>query len=198
MQQTAGDRSGYDQPSGMARSRRYTEVAVWLHWITAALVLAMLPLAWVMTSLPENDPRAEIYFSLHKSIGLTIFVLAAPRLIWRAMHPAPPVTDRLAPWAALLARTNHILLYVILIAMPLSGYLLTVAGGYPLTWFGLFTVPGPPKNETVATIADTIHVFGRLAVYFFVSLHVLAVAYHIVVRRDGTLERMLPPQTNRP
>ncbi|SNB51662.1 cytochrome b561 [Arboricoccus pini] len=188
------DAYGRSTPLPSEPRRAYTLPAVWLHWLTAILVMATLPVAWIMSSLPDNDPRADTYFTIHKSLGVTIFVLVVLRLLWRAIKPAPDLPHDIPPWQALAARINHWLLYAILLVMALSGYLLTVAAGYPLSYFGLFDVPGFGKYETLANVADTLHVLGRFLVYLFVAVHILAAIWHVAVRRDGTLNRILPPQ----
>lgn len=184
---------GRDETTAVAAGR-YTESAVWMHWITAILIAIILPLAWIMTSLPENDPSAGFYYSLHKSVGITIFVVVVLRLLWRAVRHAPDMPRDVPPWAALAARVDHWLLYAILIIMPVSGYLLSVAGGYPVSFFGLFDLPGMAKNETLQSTAETIHVIGRFFVYAFILLHLLGAIWHVAIRRDGVLERMLPRQ----
>jgi cytochrome b561 len=181
-----------------AAGARYTATAQALHWITALLMFAVLPLAWVMLNMPKEAESRGLLFTLHKSIGLTIFALVAFRLLWRARHPAPPLAEGLPPWIARSAVTSHWLLYLILVGMPISGYLLTAAGGYPISFFGLFNVPGLPKNEALDRAATWAHVaVGQWAVYALILLHVGATAWHAAVRRDGVLNRMLPPQAER-
>ncbi|MCK8786435.1 cytochrome b/b6 domain-containing protein [Roseomonas sp. NAR14] len=173
---------------------RYDAVARFLHWLTALLLLAVIPLAWQMLALPENDPRAGLYFTLHKSIGVTILALAALRLAWRATHPAPPLPAGTPRWAVAAAHASHWLLYLALLAMPISGYVLTAAAGYPVPWFGLFELPTLPRNEALANAANAAHLAGQWVVYALVVLHVLGVVWHVVIWRDGLLGRMLPPQ----
>jgi cytochrome b561 len=174
---------------------RYTATAQWLHWITALLLLATVPIAWQMAEMPHGAPMRNVYFAVHKSIGVTILLLAAVRLLWRARHPSPPLPAATPRWAAGLARINHVLLYVALLAMPLSGYLESATAGHPVHYFGLFDLPLLPQDEAVAHSALAIHLAGQWLVYAVIVLHVLGTGWHVVVRRDGTLERMLPPQT---
>lgn len=182
----------YVTASGMPR---YNPLAQALHWLSAALVLAVLPLAWVALSLPPAPLKGSI-FVLHKSVGLTILALVVLRIVWRMVHPAPP--DPGAPGLlTLIARVNHWLLYAIFLIMPVSGYLLSALSGRDTPYFWLFTIPGLPKDEAAQKIATAIHVFGQWAVYALVLLHIAGTAWHLVIRRDGLLERMLPVQDGR-
>ncbi|MGU3538462.1 cytochrome b [Methylobacterium sp. A54F] len=172
---------------------RYTGVAQALHWVTALLVAVVLPLAWIATSLARDAPNKGNVFVLHKSVGLTILALVVLRLAWRATHPAPP--DPATPRALnLLARANHWLLYAILLVMPASGYLLSAYGGRGTPYFWLFTVPGFTKDEALHELFERVHVVGQWAVYALVVLHVAGTLWHLVIRRDGVHERMLPTQ----
>ena len=175
--------------------RRYTATAQVLHWATTALVFAVLPLAWVAESLPKG-PEQSTVFVIHRSVGLTILALIVIRLAWRSRHHAPPEQDGAGPAMAFLGQATHWLLYLIFFAMPVSGYLMS-GNGKPVSYFGMLSIPGFPKNEALHGVADAIHVFGQWAVYALVLLHVAATAWHVAVRRDGLLSRMLPPQNPR-
>ena len=95
---------------------RYTPVAQALHWLTALMVFLTLPLAWVMVNMPSTARIAGQLFTLHESIGLTILIIVAIRLIWRARHPAPPLPGSFARWDRLAARASHWLLYAFFLA----------------------------------------------------------------------------------
>jgi cytochrome b561 len=175
---------------------RYTATAQALHWIVALMIFAVLPLAWVMVNLPPNTHQRDVLVLLHKSIGITVLPVVAARLIWRALHPAPPLPGSLARWERAAALASHWMLYAILVGMPVTGYILSCAGGHPVLWFGLFTLPGVPIDKPLAASATWLHVaIGQWLVYALVLLHLAATAWHVAVRRDGTLERMLPAQT---
>lgn len=184
------DATTCDAPSG----RRYTEVAQHLHWVTVVLAFAILPVAWVMTHVAEHSPLQEPLFDLHKSLGLTIWLLVVSRLIWRFTHPAPKLGPHTPAWMDAASKVSHWLLYLLFFAMPISGFTSSTAGGYPVSFWGI-PLPGLPKNEALAKIAATGHVLSSYAVYALVSLHLLATAWHVVVRRDGVLQRMIPAQT---
>ena len=188
-----------DIPHGAAQSgsRRYTATAQLLHWITAALMFTALPLAWVMVNMPRTAENRENVYTLHKSVGLTVLALVMVRLIWRARHPAPPLPRSMASWERRASHVSHWLLYLVLIGMPVSGFLISASGGHPVTYFGLFTLPGLPRSEAAVQAGIWLHVVtGQWLVYGLILLHVLATAWHVAVRRDGVLDRMLPPQTS--
>lgn len=189
---TAGVRT-QAQPAAGAR---YTSVAQALHWITAALIFITLAVAWVMHNMPDNAPMRGLLFTLHKSIGITIFALVAVRLIWRARHAAPPLSESLPRWVRSSAGISHGLLYVVLIAMPMTGYMMSSAGAHPISFFGLFNLPtSAMKDEAAEKAALFVHV-GVLQwiLYLLLLVHVGAVVWHVVARKDGVLDRMLPPQ----
>ena len=186
---------------GLARARpvgtaRYTVTAQALHWVTSVLMLAVIVLAWVMVNMDHGAASRGWLYTLHKSVGLTILVLVAIRLAWRAANPPPRLPTSLAAWERASAAASHVMLYVILVGMPLSGYIMSAAGRFPVTYFGLFTVPSLPQNKAVSEAAHWVHVAtGQWLVYALVVLHLSATAWHVAVRRDGVLERMLPSQT---
>jgi cytochrome b561 len=158
-------------------------------------MLAVLPLAWAMVQMPRDAPWRDLAYNLHKSLGLTALLLVAARLVWRTTHPAPALSPGLARWERASAVASHWLLYLVLVGMPVSGFLLSAGGGKPVTYFGLFTVPAPPRNAEIRAVAAWVHVAtGQWLLYALILLHVAATAWHVVVRRDGVLDRMLPAQ----
>ena len=119
---------------------RYTTVAVALHWLVAAVLLAQFTWGWAMQQVPKQPPglRADA-FNLHKSVGLVLLALMLVRLGWRLLHPPPPLSG-LPHWQRVLASWTHRLLYASLIVQPVAGYLGSVFSGYPVKWFGV-TLP---------------------------------------------------------
>lgn len=174
---------------------RYTAGAQGLHWLTALLMFAIVPIAWHMTMLDRADPNRETWYTVHKSIGLTILALSVIRIVWRGLYPPPPLPGTMGRLEAGAAVLSHWLLYLVLFAMPVSGYLLSAAGGHPVSYFGLFEIPNVvPQSQALSRAGATIHILGQWAVYALVVLHVVATAWHLTVRRDGILDRMLPKQ----
>ncbi|MCW2283971.1 cytochrome b561 [Rhodoblastus acidophilus] len=179
-----------------AAGARYNAPAQALHWITAALIFITLALAWVMTNMPDDAPTRGLLFTLHKSFGITIFALVIVRIVWRGRHPAPPLAARLSRWDRSASVASHMLLYLLLIVMPISGYMMSAAGAHPISFFGLFNLPiSATKDEAAEHAAFFVHV-GVLqwVLYALVLLHVGAALWHVIMRRDGVLDRMLPPQ----
>jgi len=175
---------------------RYNGVAQWLHWITAILVLATLPIAWVMINMARDDPWQQTLFLIHKSIGVTIFAIVAFRILWRGLNPAPPLPWTLEPWEAWTARISHVLLYLVLLGLPVSGYITSAASNHAVNYFGLLTLPSLPENKPLAHTAEEVHEVLSWALYALLGLHILGTAYHLIVKRDGALDRMLPRQVN--
>ena len=184
--------------SAAGQGRRYGPTAQWLHWITVLLMLAIVVIAWQMVEIPRNTPARGLYVTAHKSIGIVILVLTLARLAWRARHAAPPLSPGMPGWMAWLAKANHVLLYVVLLGMPLAGYLHSATGAHAGSFFGLFELPALPRNDAVSDALLAVHLAGQWLLYAVVALHVLATVWHVAARRDGTLERMLPPQTGAP
>lgn len=175
----------------------YGGVAKSFHWVVAVLVICMLAMGLLMGGL-ENGPQKMQVYGLHKSIGVTILVLAALRLLWRLknIHPAPlPNHKKLEK---ILASVIHGLLYVSLFLMPLSGWIMSSAKGFSVSVFGLFTLPDlVAPNKGLAEIAVGVHEIVAYTLIVMVGLHFAGAMKHHVIDRDSTLRRMLPQMLNR-
>jgi len=180
----------------MAATGRYTGFAMLAHWITTALLFLMLPFVWVAENFPPGETRT-FWYLMHESFGIMIFLLVIARVTWRFAHPPPPLERPVGPVAKGLSHLSHWGLYAVLLVMPATGYLMA-GNGQPVPFFGLFSLPGLPKNDALGVIGNQIHVNAQFVVYALVLLHVAAVAWHVGVRRDGLLNRMLPPQDHAP
>lgn len=171
---------------------RYTGMAQALHWLTAAALCLLLPCVWVAENFPPGPIRVLWYMG-HESLGISVLLLVLLRLTWRWRHPAPAYPPGMGRVTSLLAQLSHGLLYAVLLVMPVTGYLMG-GNGQDVAWFNLIALPGFARNDALGKLADSMHVAGQFAVYGLVVLHVLATVWHVAVRRDGMLERMLPPQ----
>jgi cytochrome b561 len=162
-----------------------------LHWLSALCMFIVIPLAWYMTSLDRHDAARVTWFTLHKSIGLTILVLTLLRIVTRLAGRVPPLPDAIPPVERGLAHLGHCLLYVILLGMPLSGYLNSYGGGHPVQWFWLFQVPAlVPQDKALGHLAGQVHGLLAYAAYVLIAGHVLAVIYHQLVQRVDIIGRM--------
>ncbi len=180
--------------AGIGQAQRYSAGMQALHWVVALLMFSVVPLAWVMVEIPKGVAGRDTIYMLHKSLGVTILVLAAIRLIVRVSRPVPPEPAGTPRWMAVAAVASHWLLYGILFTMPITGYIASSAGPYGVNYFGLFHLPQLPQNKDLAETAISIHLLVQWAVYALIAVHVLATAWHVVVRRDGLLARELPSQ----
>lgn len=170
----------------------YGRVARLFHWLTLLLVALLIPLGLVMTSLDPGKLQ-DALFVFHQSLGLTLFALILARLGWRLAHSPPPPSRDLSPVELKASQIVHWLLYLVLLTMPLTGYVMVVAGGDPLSYFGLVDVPRLlAKHRMLSDLADTAHVSLQFGVYGLVAIHAAAALNHHFWRRNDVLARMLP------
>lgn len=172
---------------------RWGPVSQALHWTIALLVLVMAAIGLSLDELPRS-PRWFWVYDLHKSIGLLVLALVVLRLAWRLYAGAPPPLPGLPRIQRIAAAATHWLLYVLILAMPLSGWLYDSASGLrTLRWFGQFTVPKlVAPDEALAGGLHEVHETLFTILVIVVLLHVAAAVWHHVFRRDATLARMLP------
>jgi cytochrome b561 len=171
---------------------RWGSVSKLLHWTTLLLLVWIGWLGLTMGDLP-NGPGKIATYALHKSIGITILTLAAIRIAWRLYAGAPDPIPGSPRWQERIASLTHLALYGLLLAMPLSGWILNSASGFPLQWFGLFNLPAiTGKDHELHELAEYIHEWLFWAMATLVVLHASAAFYHHLFQRDATLARMLP------
>ncbi|WP_407150815.1 cytochrome b [Bradyrhizobium sp. ORS 86] len=170
-----------------------------IHWATAVLFIAAMLIGLYCGLQPAGtSPRREL-LEVHKSLGATLFILAILRLIVRAVTVAPPEPGSFSPLVRIAARLNHWALYVILFAMPVTGYMFSSAGGYSLRYFWTFSWPRLfAGDKAVAHAGEVAHGLLAYLVYAAVALHIAATIWHVVVKRDETLSRMWPRASRNP
>jgi len=163
-----------------------------LHWAIAAFLLIQIPLAWYMTDLPMGTDKFAKY-ALHKSFGMVLFSLAVARLIWAIISKRPQLPPDTKPYEKILAKATQGLLYLIVIAMPISGWVMSSAANVPVTVFGLIPLPGLVEpNEQLMESMGNVHEIQSIALLCLVTLHFLAGLKHHFIDRDNVLHSMLP------
>jgi len=171
---------------------RWGALSQLLHWLIVLLIAAQVALALTAKELPRG-PMVRTIVGYHKALGITILALAVIRLAWRWMNPVPALPGTLKPYEKVLARLTHGGLYVILFAMPLSGWIASSAHGFPVRWFNLFTVPAlTGKDLPLSAAMNELHYALAIALGVIVVLHIVAALKHHFVLKDDTLRRMLP------
>ena len=177
-------------------SERYTSAAITLHWIVAILILANLALGLYTVDLPLS-PRKLQFFSYHKWIGVTIFMLAAARLLWRLAHPVPALPATMRAWERTAAAWTHVLLYVLFFAAPLTGWLFSSATGFQTVYLGLLPIPDlVPKDKSLADALALAHKSINFTMAAVIALHAAAALKHHFIDKDDILKRMLPRFTH--
>lgn len=171
---------------------RWGPVSQLLHWTIFVLIAAIAVLGLYMVDLPNNPQKIKLY-SLHKSLGLSVLALAMLRLAWRAVAGAPHPVAGTPGWQERIATLTHGAMYGLLFALPLTGWLLNSAAGYPLQWFGLFNLPRiAATDQDLRELAKSMHETGFWLLLALVIAHAGAAFYHHVFQHDATLTRMLP------
>ena len=173
-------------------TERFGALTKLIHWTTLVLVAALFALGWYMVDLPLEPETFEVY-ALHKSLGLTVLGLTVLRIAWRLSNPRPPMLGAVATWQRIAARVSHGLLYTMLIALPMSGWLLSSAADFLPSWFGWFELPAlvAPDDE-LRERSIVLHVVLGWCLLALLAVHIGAAVHHHSVVKDATLRRMLP------
>ena len=176
----------------MNRPASYTRTTVALHWLTALAILCAFPLGVYMHELQLSPRKLQLY-SYHKWIGMAVLLLTVLRLLWRLMHRPPPLPAAMPRWQQVSAQGMHHLLYLLLLLVPLSGWLRSSALGIPVVWLGLIPLPDLiGKDQQLADLLKEVHESLNYTLLVLVLLHVAAALQHHFLERDGVLARMLP------
>ena len=159
-----------------------------LHWLMAILILAML---FIGIGMVASVTDYHWLVSIHKPLGILILVLAVIRLINRLINPPPALPAEMPVWQRQVALGSHILLYVLMIILPLIGWAMLSAGGYPVTLFGAWHLPSiVPQNVDLFALLRALHTWLAFALFATVLVHLAAALFHGLVRRDGVFSSM--------
>lgn len=190
---------------------RYTKTAIVLHWVIALLIIAMLALGLWMHELPKEAPKSAtidlfnwglytltlpepvsvrtFYFNLHKSIGITVLALILLRIFWRLTHVAPAFPDTMKGWEKKLADLGHKALYVMMVVLPLSGFIMSIYSKWGIRWFGMPLVKGV-DNPQLRDIFVEVHEVSAWIIIVLIVVHVVAALKHKVIDKDDVMKRM--------
>ena len=183
-----------------ANRDRYTAVAIVLHWLIAIILIGTIAVAWQFEDA-KGLAKFQL-FQLHKSLGITVLVLSLARLGWRLANPAPAPLASMKPWETLASKAVHLGFYVIMIGLPMTGWLMVSASSknIPTLLFGLVNLPflpfvhGLPKDQAhlLKEVFEAAHgILGKIT-YALIVLHVGAALKHQFIDRDSVVSRMIP------
>lgn len=186
---------------GPAARTRYSRVAIVLHWAIAILIIANFVGGLWFESLLASDVPADKQLGfrlvqLHKAAGLSVLALTVLRIAWRLLNPPPPLPAGMPGWQVTASRWSHRLLYLLMILVPLGGWMMVSVSplDFPISWFGLFEWPQLPlanNKELADQLSEGHELFAKLLIALAV-VHLLAALKHQFVDRDDLLARMWP------
>ncbi len=190
---------------------RYTKTAIILHWLIAIFIALMFVLGWYMAELPKEAPKqmaydlfdlgvytwqlAEeasprtFYFNLHKSLGLTVLALIVLRVLWRITHTPPAALSSYKAIEKKVATATHHSLYLLMLAVPVTGLIMAINSKYGLKWFGIDVVAGL-DNKPVRDFFECTHEFVGIVLLVLIGIHLLGALKHKFIDKDDTMSRM--------
>jgi cytochrome b561 len=191
---------------------RYTKTAKVLHWLIAIGIFFMFALGWYMSDLPKDAPKQmaydlfdlgiftwqaseeisprTLYFNLHKSIGVTIFALIILRVLWRFTHKPPALLSSYKAIERKLANGAHHLLYLLMVALPVSGVVMALNSKYGIKWFGMDFLSGI-DNKPMRELFKSVHEIIGIVILLMIIVHIIGALKHKFIDKDETLSRML-------
>jgi cytochrome b561 len=173
---------------------RYGVGAIGLHWIMAGLILILVALGLYMVRLPDVGFDAKKITStiIHKEIGVLVFAFAGVRLVWRQLNPLPALADTLPEWQKVIAIVVHLCFYALMLALPVTGLVMSSAAGIPVTFLDLFTIPDlVPPSQTLFEKLRELHDWLGYTMGVLICIHASAALRHHFILRDGSLRKML-------
>jgi cytochrome b561 len=171
---------------------RYGALSVGLHWFMLLLLVAVYACIELRELFPKGSEPREALKAWHFMLGLSVLSLVGLRLVARVMQPAPRIEPDPSTSQKLLAKLMHVMLYVLMIGMPIAGWLLLSAAGKPIPFFGLTLPALVDPSKSLADLIKEVHEVGGTVGYFLIGVHAAAALFHHYLKRDNTLRRMLP------
>ena len=177
-------------------NERYTRTAQALHWLMAALLVGLVSLGLYMHELPLSPRKLQLY-SWHKWVGVTVFFLLLVRIGWRITHQPPALPEQMSKLQRITSHVGHTALYLLMIAIPISGWLMSSAKGFQTVWFGVLPIPDLlPKNKELGDLLLELHESLNLLLIALLLAHIAAALKHHFIDKDDVLSRMLPAHSN--
>lgn len=174
------------------QTQSYTRTAIFLHWLVALGLVGTFAVGFYMEGLPFSPSKLQLY-SWHKWAGVSLFAVIVLRLIWRLTHSAPKLPGDMSPAAQFVAHAAHWALYGLMLAIPISGWLMSSAKGVPVVLFGVWPIPDlVAKNADLGDRLQDLHVVLNYTLLVIVIGHVAAALQHHFIKKDAVLARMLP------
>ncbi len=173
-------------------TQRYGSLSIGLHWVMLLLIAAVYACIELRELYPKGSDPREMLKAWHFMLGLLVFLLAVLRIGVRLSGPTPVIVPEPAPLQKRVAGAAHGLLYVLMLGMPLVGWLVLSAAGKPIPFFGLELPPLVAENKELAGALKEAHATAGQVGYFLIGLHAAAALFHHYIVRDNTLRRMLP------
>lgn len=170
----------------------YSKPAVFFHWLVFLMMSGSLIMGFYMGDLPKGPEKLQ-FISWHKWAGVTLFMVVLMRLTWRLLNKPPALPSSMPVWQVKAANASHLALYLLMLIMPLSGWLMSSAKGYTTVWFGVLPLPDLiGKNPDLGKTLAEVHEILAYLIIGLVGVHAAAAIKHHFVDRDDVLARMLP------
>lgn len=169
----------------------YGSIAKILHWVIGLFIICLIAVGFIMSSMDPAPEKFELY-GMHKAFGVIVLCLVAIRILWRITNATVQATEGVPPILQLAAKAGHLLLYIFMLVMPISGVLMSRFGGYPISVFEIFTIPAASeKSPELAKLFHATHGYAAWGFVILITVHILAALYHHFIRKDDTLVRMI-------
>ena len=171
---------------------KYPLRAIALHWLLVALVFALYGLGWYMVGIPKGTPPVSYFYNLHKSIGLVAAVPIVWLMCWHATHNAPALPSAMPKWQIMAAKASHLLFYVCLVVITLSGFIESNFTKYGIRFFGYQLPVLGWEDKSIYFLFNRIHVYTSYLFAALIAVHIAAAFRHLLLEKDRVFQRMLP------
>lgn len=169
---------------------RFGSATIFLHWFMLALLAAVYACIELRTFWPKGTDMRELLKTWHFMLGLSVFALVWIRLLARVRGGTPPIVPKPAAWQTGLSHAMHAALYLLMICMPIAGWLILSAKGKPIPFFGLELPPLTGTNKPLAEQVEELHETVGTIGYWLIGLHAAAALFHHYIQKDNTFARM--------